>query len=307
MTEPSRSILGVVHGAVGFALPAGACDCHTHVFGPAGRFPLWDGRAYTPPDASIGDLVALHGQLGIERVVIVHPSPYGTDNAVTLDAIAVLGVRARGVAVIDEVTISDRELEVLHRGGMRGARLNLQTAGVSDPAVARRRLIATAERVGPFGWHVQTYTNLGVIAALAETIAALPVPLVVDHFGHADAARGLGQAGFPVLLELVRAGNTYVKLSGAYRVSQRADRGDVDDLARALVAAGPARCVWGSDWPHPGGGPHNPAERDVPEPFQRIDDGAALELLARWVPDAGRRAAILAATPARLYGFEAHA
>src|SRR5690606_14266849 len=33
------------------ALPAGVCDVHCHVMGPAERFPFADERAYTPDDA----------------------------------------------------------------------------------------------------------------------------------------------------------------------------------------------------------------------------------------------------------------
>jgi hypothetical protein len=34
--------------AVAFTVPAGACDCHTHVFGNPQRFPFTASRAYTP-------------------------------------------------------------------------------------------------------------------------------------------------------------------------------------------------------------------------------------------------------------------
>ena len=82
----------------------GACDCHVHIFGPPERFPLSRERKYTPPQASVAQLLALHDRLELERVVIVQASPYGTDNACMLDALRQLGERARGVAVIDENT-----------------------------------------------------------------------------------------------------------------------------------------------------------------------------------------------------------
>src|SRR6185369_10151526 len=157
----SRPILGVTHTPPNFDVPPGACDCHTHVFGPADRFPYASGRRYTPGDASIEDLEALHRALHIDRVVIVHPSPYAADNAVTIDAIRRMGARARGVAVIDEKT-SDRELADMHAVGVRGVRVNLESFGESDPAVAGRALREAAERVAPLGWHVQTFTRLGV-------------------------------------------------------------------------------------------------------------------------------------------------
>ncbi len=182
------------------------------------RFPYSSKRLYTPGDASIDDLLALHRALHIDRVVIVHPSPYGADNACTVDAVRKLGDRARGVAVIDDTT-SARMLADMHAAGIRGVRVNLESYGESDPAVAGRQLQQAAARVAPLGWHVQTYTNLAILAALHDTILALPTTLVVDHFGRPQAARGTAQPGFDALLALLRSGKVYVKISAPYRIS----------------------------------------------------------------------------------------
>jgi predicted TIM-barrel fold metal-dependent hydrolase len=297
------TIHGVTHTRPAFAPPPGACDCHTHVFGPASAYPYWAGRAYTPPDASIADLQTLHRHLGLSRVVIVHPSPYGTDNSVSLDAVAAIGAGARGVAVV-RPDISTAELSALDRGGMRGARVNLATAGIFDPAKAWTSIETTAWRIAPFGWHLQTFTDLTVIDALADRLAALPVPLVVDHFGGLRAERGLHQNGFAALLRLVQAGNTYVKLSAAYRSSLRSDAADLEPFARALIDANPERMLWGTDWPHPGGGHHHGAATQQIEPFQSIDDGAALDRLAGWCRSRAQLDAILAQNPSRLYRFD---
>jgi len=300
----NRTILGTTHSVVGFDVPKGTVDCHVHVFGPPARFPYSMTRVYTPAVASIDDLVALERALGIDRIVIVHPSPYGTDNACSLDALAGLGRRgiaARMVAVIDP-SIDDADLEAMHAAGVRGARLNLETTGVRDPAIARHLLQVTAERVAPLGWHLQTFTNLAVLAALEDAILALPLPLVVDHMAHCRAGEGLAQRHMDVLVRLVASGKVFVKLSGAYRVSDRPDYADVDDIARALIAAGPDRMVWGSDWPHVGG-PRGAEHRDEVQPFLAIDDGVQLDALARWAPDAVLRRKILLDTPARLYDF----
>ncbi|MDX1483912.1 MAG: 2-pyrone-4,6-dicarboxylate hydrolase, partial [Alphaproteobacteria bacterium] len=45
--------------APSFAAPAGACDAHCHVFGPAARFPFAEGRTYTPPDSPFEALRAM--------------------------------------------------------------------------------------------------------------------------------------------------------------------------------------------------------------------------------------------------------
>jgi predicted TIM-barrel fold metal-dependent hydrolase len=302
-SAPSPTIHGVTHAAVSFAMPPGACDCHVHVFGPDAKFPLWPGRAYTPGAASIEDLTALHRALGLERVVIVHPSPYGADNAVTLDALRVLGARARGVAVIDE-TVSDAMLIAMHDAGVRGVRVNLESAGVHDPAAARRSLEWTAQRVASLGWHVQTFARLSVLAALHEVLARLPVTLVIDHFGQPDAALGAGQPGLATIYALLASGKAYVKISGAYRISRVADFADAAPIARAMIAANPDRIVWGSDWPHPGGGGDRASRAlETVEPFQPIDDGAALNRLNGWCNSRAELEKILVANPARLYGF----
>jgi predicted TIM-barrel fold metal-dependent hydrolase len=283
-------------------VPAGACDCHVHVFGPAARYPFWLGRAYTPGDASIEDLLALHDALGIGRVIVVHPSPYGTDNACTVDAVRKMGERARGIAVIDTQT-SDAELADMHKAGVRGARVNLESAGQHDPAVAAQLLRETARRVAPLGWHVQTYTVLPVIASLHDAIEDLPTPLVIDHFGRTPAAKGVSQPGFDALLSLVKSGKAYVKLSAPHRISDLTDCADAAVIARALIDANPERMLWGTDWPHPGAKPGAERKRDEIEPFNPVDDGHALNRLREWTIGSVQLEQILVENPARLYGF----
>jgi predicted TIM-barrel fold metal-dependent hydrolase len=300
------TIHGITHTPPDFAVPPGACDCHTHVFGPAKRYPLSDQRVYTPDDASIASLLALQQALKMDRVVIVHPSPYGADNRCSVDAVRQLGSRARGVMVIDADT-SDRELQEMHAAGVRGVRVNLETGGVHDPGQAGALLRQAAARVAPLGWHVQTYTTLAVIAALADTIAALPVTLVIDHFGRAEAARGIAQPGFAALLGLVASGKAYVKLSAPHRLGTTPDDGATAELARALIAANPERMLWASDWPHPNGQKRGVKDRDAIEPFAPIDDGRALNRFAGWAGSAEMIRRILVDNPARLYDFETEA
>lgn len=289
--------------AVAFEMPPGACDCHSHIHGPEARFPYFAGRVYTPEQALPEEMAALHRSLHVQRVVIVTPSVYGTDNAATLWGMQARGADARGVAVIDD-SIGAQELERMHGAGIRGVRLNLATVGVRDPDVARARFTATAARIAPLGWHVQIYAEPPMIAALREVVDRSPVPVVFDHFGGAQAVLGPGQPGFPELVEMVKAGKAYVKISGAYRASNRApDYSDVVPLATALIGANPDRILWGTDWPHPSG--HTPAGRKATDvtPMLQIDDGALLNQLAVWAPDPAIRKAILVDNPARLYGF----
>jgi len=289
--------------AVNFDVPAGACDTHVHVFGDPQRFPFAPARAYTPEQASIAEMRALHRALHTERVVIVHPSVYGTDNSCTLDGMKQLGSIARGIAVIDEKT-PESALDEMDRAGMRGIRVNLETSGQSDPAVARQRFQEAVERIKRRGkWHIQVYTRLSVIEGIKDQVMAAPMPIVFDHFGGAQAALGVGQPGFDTLLNLVRTGKTYVKISAPYRSStQPPDFADVAPLAKALIGANPQHILWGSDWPHPA----SPvAHRPVTEitPLWQVDDGRIFNQLPIWAPDATLRKTILVENPAKLYGF----
>src|SRR3954470_19535989 len=160
---------------VNFDVPAGACDCHTHIHGDPARFPYFSGRVYTPETALPEEMAALHQALRMQRVVIVTPSVYGTDNSATLYGMAARGGDARGVAVIDDKT-PEKELDAMHRAGVRGIRLNLATGGQNDPNAGRRRFESALERVAARGWHIQIYTDLAVIASLKDVVAASRVP-----------------------------------------------------------------------------------------------------------------------------------
>ncbi|WP_338831555.1 amidohydrolase family protein [Bradyrhizobium sp. 27S5] len=288
---------------VNFDVPAGACDCHTHIHGDPDKFPFFAGRVYTPEPASPEEMSALHKALHVERVVIVTPSVYGPDNSSSLFGMTARGPTARGVAVIDDKT-SESDLDAMHKAGFRGIRLNLATGGVNDPNVGRQRFTAAIERMKARGWHVQLFTSLAMITAIKDLVATAPVPVVFDHFGGAEAALGTGQPGFADLLALVKSGKAYVKISGAYRASKLApDYADATPLAQALIAANAERIVWGTDWPHPDS--VTPQGKNVTDvtPLYQIDDGRLLNQLPVWAPDAAVRKTILVDNPARLYGF----
>jgi predicted TIM-barrel fold metal-dependent hydrolase len=286
---------------VAFDVPDGACDCHTHVFGDPRRFAFAAARTYTPEPASVDQMRALHRALHTTRVVIVQPSVYGTDNACTLDAIKQLGSAARGIAVIDEQT-PDAALESMDHGGIRGIRINLATVGQTDAEAGRRRFNAAVDRIGKRRWHIQMYTQLSVIEAMHQEIAASPVPVVFDHFGGAQASGGVSQRGFDVLLDLIRSGRAYVKVSAPYRGSTAApDFADMAPLAKALVAANVQRVLWGTDWPHPDTTPGR-AATDI-SPLRQIDDGRVFNRFAAWVPSASDRQTILVENPKTLYRF----
>lgn len=268
-------------------LPAGACDCHVHVFGRADRYPFAADRAYTPPEAPLQRYRTVMEDLGLSRAVLVQPSVYGTDNRAMLEAMGEGGPNVRGVAVIGDE--SDDELAAFHTAGVRGVRVNALFPGAPE-VVDLGRL---ARRIAPLGWHLQLLIDVSQTPDLVRRLADLPVPTVIDHLGHLPAALGAGHPGFQALLGLLREGRSWVKLSAPYRLSAR-DGPPYDDLrpfAEAILDAAPKRALWGSDWPHPA----------IPGPGP--DPAALLDPLFDWIDDPALRRRVLVDTPARLYGF----
>lgn len=298
--EANRDILGVVHSSPRFEVPAGACNSHTHVFGPHEKFPLAKERLFSPPHANTDELLALQKALCLDRVVLVQPSPYAADNTCMADALQRLGNRARGVAVIrgDE---TDEALAELHDLGVRGARANLETLGQNDPEAAWEQLLPIIARIAPLGWHLQLYTNPGVLGPLHDRLLALPVTVVFDHFARVRAEGGAGQPAIEPVLSLLRSGRAYVKFSAPHRISDRMDYADVLPIARAMYAANPHRILWGSDWPHTSA--HRQIDIAEISPFRQEDDGRAFNLLPDWVGGEHGLTRVLVDNPAELYGF----
>jgi len=288
--------------AVSFTVPAGACDSHTCVIGDPAQFPYAASRGYTPEGASIAEMLALHRTLHIERVVIVQPSVYGTDNACTIDAVRQFGARARGVVVLAD-NASHGDLDDMHRKGVCGITSAESGGRAEDAAGMRQRFRAAVDRIKDFGWHLEFHGRLADIDAIKDDIIASPVPvLLFDHFGGARPAPGVNQPGFNTLLGLLRDGKAYVDLSAPERVSKQGpDFPDLAPIATAFIAANPRQIVWGTGWPHPervpGLGPTDIA------PLAQVDDGHSLNVLGRFATTDEQRRLILSENPARLFGF----
>ena len=269
-------------------LPPGACDAHSHVFGPAGKFPYAADRSYTPPDAPVENLRKLHARLGVSRAVIVHASCHGTDMEVTLDAIASSQGHYRGVACVEE-SVTDRRLDELHAGGIRGIRFNFvkHLGGVPDLSVFYKLLA----RIKPLGWHVVLHFDAEDILTQSELLGRIDVPFIIDHMGRVKAADGLEQPPFQSLMKLYRKNPlAWVKICGAERVSiGKRPFLDAVPFAKALIAADPQRILWGTDWPHPN------ITKDMP------NDGELVDLFAEVCPDPAIQRQILVDNPARMY------
>jgi predicted TIM-barrel fold metal-dependent hydrolase len=269
-------------------LPPGAVDCHTHVFDS--RYPLSPARGYTPPDSTLDDMLHMHRQIGIARVVFTQPSIYGTDNSAILDAMAQIPDAARAVVALD-MSVSDEELADLDRRGVRGIRLNLDNTG--GMPIALDEVPRMAERIRHLGWHLEFLFAGHDLPELVPLLRSLTVPVSVGHFGYMPADRGITYPPFQALLELVSQGDTWVKLSAPNRlnVGDLPPWDQVVPLAHALIAARPDRMVWASDWPHP--------NKYVAQP----NDADLIEQLELWAPDPALRAQILVDNPTALYRF----
>jgi predicted TIM-barrel fold metal-dependent hydrolase len=288
---------------VSFAVPPGATDCAVHVYGDTKVHPYWEGRTYTPEPATVAELKQVMRTLGLDRVVVVQASTYGTDNSCVVDSIRELGSGARGVAVIDDKT-TEASLDEMHRGGVRGIRLSLGSQGATNPAGARQRLKAASDRMkNRNGWSVLISGSPETWDALRVDLAAVAVPIVIDHFGEPRVADGVGQAGFTAVLNLVKSGKAYVKLSNADTLARQADLSDMTPYANALISANPQRVVWGTAWPHPSAGAVPGRKSTDLAVHRQTDDGQVINMLAIWAPDAAMRRMILVDNPARLYGF----
>lgn len=242
--------------------------------------------------------------LGTERVVLVQPSIYGTDNSRMLDAMATLGKMARGVAVVAD-DIGKVELERLHSAGVRGLRLNVESVRAGEIEELTRRMIHLAGRLRGVGWHLELHVGPHLLEALVPVVERLPVDVVFDHMAKIPAHEVSDHPGLGAIQRMLGTGRCWVKLSGSYRVSRKGGHyEEVANLARALVEANPERMVWGSDWPHTPPHSRDPAPDGGVMPFRRLDTGHLLDLLLDWVPDERVRKGILVQNPARLYDFD---
>lgn len=288
---------------VSFLVPPGSIDCAVHVYNDPKRHPFWEGRTYTPEPATVPELKQMMRALGVDRVVVVQASTYGTDNTIVIDSIRELGSGARGVAVIDDKT-TEASLDDMHRGGVRGIRLSLGNQGVTDLAGAKERLKIANDRMKKRqGWSVLISGSPETWQALRVDLAAVSVPIVIDHFGEPRVSDGIGQPGFAAVLGLVKSGKAYVKFSNADTLTRQPDLSDVTPFAKALIAANPQRVVWGTAWPHPSAGAVPGRKSTDIAVHRQIDDGQVMNMLAVWAPDAALRKIILVDNAARLYDF----
>ena len=278
------------------AFPAGAVDCHAHVCGPAMQFPYAQERIYTPPDATLKNYKLLLDMLGIDRAVLVQPSVYGTDNRAMLAALKAQSEKFRGVAVISNNAneISDQALEQLHASGVRGIRCNMVDVTNKTAGLPIQNLKSLAERIKPFGWHLELLIHVNEYPDLVKIFENFPIDLVFGHFGYSHAKHGIHDKGFLGLLELLKNCQAWVKMTGPYRICDgNLPYADIRPFNDAVIKANPRQLVWGSDWPHV------MVKKLMPH------DADLCDLFGAWVTDSSLRKSILVDNPCILYDFPA--
>ena len=273
-------------------LPNGSVDTHVHIFEK--EFTLFEGRGYNPPDSTLNDLKHLHSKLGVSRVVYTQPSPYGVDNSAILKGIKVMNEetpgRAKGVCAIT-MDVTDKYLEELNDQGITGVRLNMDNIG--GMPIGLDQIPELEARIKGLGWQMEYLFPGKDIVDLAPIFKKSTIPVSIAHFAYQPAANGINSEGFKILLDLVKDGNTWIKISGANRVS-KTDLPPYDDvmpMARALVEANSDNIMWGTDWPHPNKYEVNP------------NDGDLVNAFGEWITDEEMRKKILVTNPEKFYLF----
>lgn len=267
-------------------LPRGTVDCHFHVFEDPKTYPYTANRSYTPSLAPWAAFKKMNDTIGADRAVLVHPSVYGYDHRTLYDTMQVHPDRLRAVGVLAADT-PEAEIERLHKVGTRGARVNILFAGGNQLSDAE----ALAERIKPFGWHIQFLVDVSAQPDIPAWAAKLGVPVVFDHFGH-PSIPDVRDAGFQNMCALVKEGTAWVKLSGAYRVVEATNKwAAIRTFVDALLATRTDRLVWGTDWPHP----------NIPKPMP--NDGDIADAVVDWLPTEDLRQQILVRNPEVLYEF----
>jgi len=293
MSAPFETVAPRMPAPPRSALPPGACDSHAHVFGPYGRFPLMHASSYAPPLAPAALHRTMLDTLGATRGVLVQPAPYGMDASALLDALAAGKGRLRGVAVADAST-AEPQLQALYDGGVRALRfVEVRTPGGAPYAgsVGVDQLLQMAPAMHHIGLHAQLWAPIDAYPHLLPRIRATGIDVVLDHMACVKPERGVDDPAFQSVLEALREGGVWVKLTLCRVSSQAPDYLDVRPFHDALVAANPARLLWGSDWPFVRMGEQSP------------DAGGLLDLFHAWVPDEATRRRILVDNPAALFGF----
>lgn len=267
-------------------MPPGACDTHMHIYDR--RYPEAPSAVKsTPPDFTVANYKALQNKLGLERVVLIQPTTYGLDNSCQIDAAKEFGNNARLIVVIDEQTPIS-EIERMNAIGVRGVRFFMWDGG----ALGWDSLEPIAEKIAPFGWHIQLHINGNHLPNHQDRLKRLPCPVCIDHIGRFSPIVEPDHICFQSLLSLLDTGNFWVKISAPYLHSKSGPPlyEDIGELVFTLIENYSDRLLWGTNAPHPGFKNH-PCDIDL------------TNLIPRWITSTANQRKILVENPEILFGF----
>lgn len=271
------------------ALPPGAWDCHSHVFGMPDAYPLLSPRRYDPPFAPGEGYLAMLDTVGFAHGVIVHPSAYGYDNSCTADAIALAAHRLSGVAVVDPA-ISDAQLEALDVAGFRSIRFTVTPrARAHEGSLDFDDLDRLAPRMRALGWYADIWATCDEIVAAGDRLAGHGLPVMIDHMGYFDVAAGIDAPLFRSYLALLRDGDFWIKTTPIRLVRGDPTAEAIRPFHDILLETLPDRAVFGSDWPY------------LSMDDARPDTGRLVDLFDAWTPDDALRQRIFVDNPDRFF------
>jgi len=278
------------------------CDSHVHIIGSLERYPQLPTRTYLAGLAPLEDLRSLAGRRGISRFVIVQPSFYGTDNALILESLDLLGEQGRGVVVIDPAAVSAEMLADYTASGVCGVRVNLYSMLGSQERRLDRAFATLLDTARGMDWHIEVIAPIAALVQHSDTLLRSHVPVVIDHYGvYGQALPGSGEGRR--LLELLRYPHIWMKLSAPYRVSTNPMETHPNQAwLAAILAVAADRCVWGSDWPHT---PPHEAQKgsEVPGRYRPLSYERLVDDFWTALPSSELAERIMSDNPARLYGF----
>nr|XP_036575538.1 tim barrel metal-dependent [Colletotrichum truncatum]KAF6782127.1 tim barrel metal-dependent [Colletotrichum truncatum] len=282
-------------------VPKGAWDTHHHIFEPE-RFPFASGRHFTPSVATLEQLKAFEKSIGVSHVCIAHGLSYGANCSSLLYYLEQFNGTARGICVLDLDTVTDELLDKYHEAGIRSVRLDFFKANAMSDVEKQVELIeSTAKRLLQWhaignSWSIQIQQpNISHWKKLGQTIRSSKLPVVLDHIGlvkaasmtPADSIPVREQPGWQDLLDTLKGGNLWIKISAPYRCS-RADPyfEDLKEIVQELVKTNSKRLVWGSDWPHTQRHEdRHLRSKDEQEPFLKIDNPSWIQSLSTWLSE----------------------
>ncbi|MCO5159527.1 MAG: amidohydrolase family protein [Mesorhizobium sp.] len=289
-TQPVRGL-----SAPKTPLPADSWECHSHVFGPFDCYPLDPGCAYQPPFGPLAHYRAMLDMAGFAYGVAIHASANGFDNDCVRDAAKSAPGKIRFVGVPSPDT-PESEMSALVADGMCGIRITEVGPSYGGPkrvgVLGLEDFKTSAPAMAELGLYASIWAKADYLAQERAYLETAPVPVVLDHMGNFDPARGVGDDSFKAILGMLGSGNIWVKLT-AQRTSGEA--WDVCENVRAfhdaLLLAAPDRCLFGSDWPY------IMMDKNLP------DIGGQIDLFDAWVADETLRRKVFVENPRALHGI----